>query len=94
MKLFGREFDGYAKWLVILVAVLLVASGLCGIQLALFNSLEGSLSGLFIITGLLELAAIVISIVGIVVVLIAKPAKDRTQRLFGNSSEDDDKDAL
>lgn len=29
MNLFGREIEGYKQWFVLLITVLLVASGLC-----------------------------------------------------------------
>ena len=73
MKLFGRELSGYARLLVILAAVLLVASGLCGLQLAMGGNPMGSnsagpLAAIFFIAGLLELIAFWISAAGIVIV--------------------------
>ena len=38
MKLFGRDLHGFAKAIVILAAVFLVASGMCGLQMILANS--------------------------------------------------------
>jgi hypothetical protein len=70
MKLFGYELEGFAKALVILVAVFLVASGLCGLQWA--ASRGGSrLDAVFLPLGIVELIAILLSAVGIVLVLIA-----------------------
>jgi hypothetical protein len=69
MKLFGHEVTGLPKALVFLAAVFLVASGLCGLQLLASNHASGDWP-LFIPLGLIELAAMVISAVGIVVVLL------------------------
>jgi hypothetical protein len=70
VKLFGRDLSGFAKTLVVLVAVLLVSSGLCGLQLLFGNEIYRSASGLLILTGVLELAAFVLSAAGIVLMLI------------------------
>jgi len=99
MKLFGHEITGLPKALVFLAAVLLVSSGLCGLQLLISNSNNASGGWpLFILFGLIELTAIVVSAVGIVVVLvlwtgsalyrrIARPEVDNPQSPF-DSSED------
>lgn len=74
MRLLGREFKGFAQWLIIFVMVLLVSSGLCGVQFAVVSGIPGSLApfdGLIVVTGYLELAAMIISAAGTVVVLIA-----------------------
>jgi hypothetical protein len=73
MKLFGREIEGRAQILVILVAVLLLASGLCGAQFAILNYRTSGLDGLVVIfgiTGIVELGLMLLSLVGIVVLLI------------------------
>jgi hypothetical protein len=100
MKLFGHEVEGYAKTLVILVAVLLVSSGLCGLQLIILRhgSAISRPDGLFISLGILELIAIFTSAGGVVVVLIlwcaqalysrcVKPSKTGADRLFENSDD-------
>jgi hypothetical protein len=72
MNLFGREVSGFAKVMVILVAVFLVASGLCGMQLILANtSMKGGSGDLFLPLGVVELIAMLLSAAGIVLVLIA-----------------------
>jgi len=97
MKLFGRELEGRAKTLVILVAVLLLSAGLCGLQL---NSGGGLGNQIFILLplGVAELIAMFVSACWIVILSIAwgaealygrygKPPKDEVQKLF----EDRDK---
>ena len=69
MKLFGREVEGFPKALVVLAAVLLVSSGLCGLQWAISMGSQRDASGL-IPLGILELVAIFVSAAGIVVVLL------------------------
>ena len=98
MKLFGRELEGYARTLVILVAVLLVSSGLCGLQWAMQDKFANGLGWVLIPLGVVELIAMVLSAGGIVVVLLlwigavfyarfGRAPKDGVQRLF----EDGDK---
>jgi len=68
------RFEGPLKWLVMFVTILLVASGLCGLQLLILNDGQNGANGLasvFMITGLFELGAMAVSAVGIVVSLIA-----------------------
>lgn len=68
MRLFGREVSGFAKALVILAAVFLVASGMCGMQMVFAN---GGFRGDFLLPmGILELIAMLVSAAGIVLVLI------------------------
>jgi hypothetical protein len=82
MKLFRYELEGFAKTLVILVAVLLVSSGLCGLQWDV--SMGGSRSdAVFLPLGIVELIAILLSAVGIVLVLIAWGIR----ALFGGSAD-------
>ena len=80
MKLFGRELTGFPKTLVILVAVLLVASGMCGVTgllearydgwYRLPNNAWGDFLGF---SGVIEWLAMSISAAGIAFVLIAWP---------------------
>lgn len=70
MKLFGRELTGFPKALAVLAAVLLVSTGLCGMQLIIANGTKSSASILMPL-GIAELAAILLSALGIMVVLIA-----------------------
>jgi hypothetical protein len=97
MKLFGRELEGYPRTLVVLAAVLLVASGLCGVQWHFsMGSQQGS--AILIPLGVLELIAMLLSVAGIVIVLVlwaasalyarfAKPPKDNVQRLFDSPNK-------
>jgi len=71
MKLFGHELVGTAKTLVILAAVFLVSSGLCGLQMIVANHSMGGDGTWIIPMGLAELAAMLLSAGGIVLVLIA-----------------------
>jgi len=96
MRLFRHEIDSYPKALVAFAAVFLASSGLCGVQWAIATSIHsdmGTLGSFIIFLGMLELAAMALSAIGIVLVLIAwpiarlygrvaKPPKDRVQRLF------------
>ena len=85
MRLFGRELRGPAKVLVILVAVLLVSAGMCGLQLTIANTIYNS-SGAFgpfmMLLGILELVAMLVSLIGIAIVLVNLLVK----RLFGGRS--------
>jgi hypothetical protein len=104
MKLFGREIKGFAKVLVVLTAVLLVSSGLCGITVSLegnggWYNLPNSAWGNFLgFAGFTEMAAMIISGPGIVLVAIAwlvsvgydriaHPPKDGVQKLFDDDNE-------
>jgi len=80
MKLFGRELEGFAKALVVFVAMLLVTSGLCGMTnlleakyggwYSLPNAFWGNFLGFAgIIVGLLIMA----SAIGIAFTLVAWP---------------------
>lgn len=84
MRLFGREIYGFQQILVLLVTILVVASGLCGLQWAVLAATKGfgALSGLFMVTGAIELAVMILSIVGIAVVLIAWPISVLTTRFY------------
>jgi len=76
MNLFGRDYQGFAKWLVLFVMVLLIAGGLCGMQFALVSAAgekANVFEGFFMLTGIVELGAILISLLGIVVVAVAWP---------------------
>ena len=96
MKFFGRKFVGYPRTLAVLAAVLLVASGLCGVQWLSIGSQRSS--DILIPLGVLELIAMLLSVAGIVIVLVlwaastsyarfVKPPKDSVQRLFDSSDE-------
>ncbi len=70
LKLFGRELTGYPRVLVTLSAVLLIASGLCGLQAALdINPMING--GFWIIPGFLEFLAFWVAALGIVATLLA-----------------------
>jgi hypothetical protein len=73
MKLFGREIEGSAKMQVILVAVLLVSAGMCGLQLTMANNIynsSGAFGPIMILLGILELIAMFVSLIGIAIVLV------------------------
>ena len=70
MKLFGHDFQGAAKVLVIFVAVFLVASGVCGLEIAVASQLKGDSASALIPFGILDLIAMVVSGLGIVVMLL------------------------
>jgi len=71
MKLFGRKLVGFAKALVVLVAIFLISSGLCGLQMLIANRVNGSDGTMIIMVGIAELAAMLLSAAGIVLLLIA-----------------------
>ena len=66
MNLFGREVSGFAKTLVILGSIFLVASGMCGMQAIVGGFPDNSL----LWVGLLAMIGF-LSAVGIVIVLLA-----------------------
>jgi len=80
MNLFGHELEGFAKALVVLSVVLLVSSGLCGLQFVVSQGGEGTI---LIPLGIIELIAIFVSAAGIVLVLIAWGIR----ALFGRSED-------
>jgi hypothetical protein len=85
MRLFGREFEGSAKALVILVAVLLVSAGMCGLQLTIANEIynsSGAFGPIMMLLGILELIAMLVSLIGIAIVLVSL----LVTRLFGQLS--------
>ena len=57
MKLFGHELEGFAKALVILVAVFLVSSGLCGLQWFISTGGGRYFGAISVPVGILELIA-------------------------------------
>ncbi len=70
MNLWGHEVSGFAKTLVILAGIFLVASGMCGMQWIIGN---GRLRGDYLLPlGLLELIAMLLSAAGILIVLLAR----------------------
>jgi len=75
MNFFGRNLQGPSKVIVIFAAIFLVSAGMCGIQIAIIDkspagSYGGNAAGIFLPLGLIELAAMAVSLVGIVIVLI------------------------
>ena len=84
MRLYGRDFQGFAKLLVSSATVLLIASGLCGLQFAFLNASHsngGVLQGVLILTGLVELAVMVACAGCILFVAIAWPISALIDRL-------------
>jgi hypothetical protein len=105
MKLFRHNFEGFAGALVFCATALLIASGLCGVQYAILSGIQGEsiVTGLFMITGVLELIVMGLSAAAIVCILIvwpitkiassiyerhAPPPKNDVQRLFDNDKND------
>ncbi len=103
MKLFGRDFQGFAKALVVLATILLVSFGLCGLNWIISSHGGDAALTISIVTGLIELAAMALSSLGIVFVSLAwagtalysrygKPPKDRVQKLFDEESDRESND--
>jgi uncharacterized membrane protein len=88
MNFFGRNLQGPAKVIVIFAAIFLVAAGLCGMQLvvASHSSNSSNLADVLIVPGILELAAMAISLVGIVIALVAWAIGALTPSETDNSS--------
>ena len=97
MRLFGREVEGIPKLIVAFVAIFLVSSGLCGLQLTLQMHVPSAKGELYIAAGVVELGAMPISAGGIVVFSaiwvirsiyeqFAGPPEEQSIRLF----KDDD----
>jgi uncharacterized membrane protein SpoIIM required for sporulation len=85
------EFEGFAKALVICVVVMLVSSGLCGVQWFLATQLGnygGALSGVLIPLGIIELVAIVVSGSAAVVILLAWAARTLYLRISGRNPDE------
>ena len=85
MKLFGHELVGFAKALAVLVAVFLVSSGLCGLQWFLSTGGGRYFGEISVPLGILELIAMLGSLVGIVLVLIAWGLRALFLRVPGES---------
>lgn len=105
MRLFGREFVGPAKVLVVMAAVLLISAGMCGLQLTIANKVynsSGAFGSIMMLMGVLELIAMVVSLVGIAVVLVTLLVRrafhieephspDETGRIFHVTSQGDER---
>ena len=101
MKLFGRELERRAKTLLILVAVLLVSAGLCGLQLnARVTGGLGEMIYILLPLGVAELLVMFISAAWILILSMAwgaetlyqrfgKPPKDEVQKLFEDKERKD-----
>jgi predicted small integral membrane protein len=77
MKLFGRTLDGFARALVALVAVFVLACVLCGLSLWIQSSngsptgtSNNTLNNLAVATGLASGAVIILSLLGIAFVAL------------------------
>jgi Na+-transporting methylmalonyl-CoA/oxaloacetate decarboxylase gamma subunit len=78
MKLFGRTLEGFAKVLVILIAVLFVSLGLCGLSLGIeskyggfFNTPNTPLANFAGFAGAISGIGVVLSFLGILAVVVA-----------------------
>lgn len=81
MRLFGREVEGIPQLLVVFALVLLVATGLCGMQWAVQQQVPGGMIGaLFLGAGIVELLAMVISAFAILTLLLIWPLQILTNR--------------
>ena len=105
MKTPWANLGGPAKVLVIAVAILLVAAGLCGMQALVLSGVRGDsefLVSVFMITGVLELGVFLVAAVTAAGALLAwvstviynrltgsRAAKDKTQKLFDDSEKHD-----
>jgi hypothetical protein len=73
MNMPWSKLEGPAKWLVVFITILLVSSGLCGLQMLIANGGQGNVGGLipvFIVLGFFEIGAMAISAFGAVLMLI------------------------
>ena len=86
MKLFGHELEGFAKALVVLVAVFLVSSGLCGLQWFISTGGGRYFGAISVPLGILELIAMLGSLAGMVLVLIAWGLRALFLRVPGDST--------
>jgi hypothetical protein len=109
MKLFGRTFEGFAKVLVVLLAIFFVAGGLCGLTLGLnggwFNGSNTALTNFVVAASVISGIGVVLSFLGIVIVLVVllvravirnssgKP-KDDVQKLFDSDRNGEGKNPL
>ena len=99
MKMPWNDLEGPARILAICATVLLVSGGLCGLQAVLMSAIHNnSLITFFMVTGLVELGAIVLSLVvglGAVVAWVGTAVfsgsrEDGAQKLFENGKDEDD----
>jgi uncharacterized membrane protein YdbT with pleckstrin-like domain len=88
VKLFGREIEGYAKTVVTAASVMLVAGGLCGLQLIVFDRSPNALQWVFMATGFIELVSFLVSI-GVIVVVSALWGLDALYQRYGKAPKDD-----
>lgn len=89
MNMPWSKFEGFAKALSICVTVLLVSSGLCGVQWFFAmgnNGLGSALSGVIVFFGVIELIAIALSAAGTVVILILWAAQTLYFHFSGRDS--------
>jgi hypothetical protein len=107
VKIFGRVFEGFAQALVILVAVFLVSTGLCGATLFLQGPNGGILDNphtaweIFLAdTGGLSMLAMIFSLAGIVIVFLIwildsvfNLSGGLIQKLFDNKSDGNENQA-
>jgi hypothetical protein len=101
-----NNLQGPAKVLAISVAVLLVAAGLCGVQVTILSGLRGnspSLESVFMLTGFVELGAMLIAGIVAVVSILAwigtaiyngltssTVKRNEPQKLFDDSDKHDE----
>jgi hypothetical protein len=93
MKMPWNDLEGPAKVLITSVAVLLVAAGLCGTQFLIMSGIRGNapaLTSVFMLTGIIELVAMLIAAVVAVAALIAWLAIALYERFSGSSPPADD----
>ena len=93
MKLFGRTIEGYAKALVVLVAVLSLSTGLCAVTNSVaardhgWWNMSGAWGNFLAVASLTEAAVLVLSALGTVLVLIVWPIHAAMRRARGHRNE-------
>lgn len=75
MNMPWKNLHGAAKIVAVCAAILLTSAGLCGAQMAVLDAANAkgsdNLTGIFMITGLIEIAAMLISVlVGFIALLV------------------------
>jgi hypothetical protein len=90
MKMPWSRLEGPAKLLVMCLTILLVASGMCGLQWVVGSSgnAGNTMAAFLIPLGIIELIAIGLSAIGVVIVLIFWGARTIYRSLSGRDGDD------
>lgn len=99
LKMPWSDLEGPAKFMAICAAVFLVSGGLCGLQWIVAANIRGymgSIGGLIITAGFLELLGMLVAALGIlagivalVIVQIRNPGATGPQKLFDSDRDDE-----